>query len=72
MSTLAGAKDVKAAIRWAKPGTERITTTFETNLRVAYRALAAISEVEGPSVARAVVCCLQSDAGRGHTGPGDP
>ncbi len=53
VSTLAGAKDVKAAIRWAKPTTERVSIAFETNLRLAYRALTAISEAENPHVARA-------------------
>lgn len=53
VSALAGAKDAKAAIRWAKPETERISTTFETNLRLAYRALTAISEAEDQHVARA-------------------
>ncbi len=53
VSTLAGSKDVKAAIRWAKPSTDRISTRFETNLRLAYRALTAISQTENAHVARA-------------------
>lgn len=53
VSTAAGSPDTKAAIRWAKADTTRISEKFEKNLRMAYRAMTAVAEAENPHVARA-------------------
>jgi len=52
VSTTAGSTDAKAAIRWAKASV-RIAPRYEKNLRMAYRAMTAISEAENAHVARA-------------------
>lgn len=52
VSTAAGSKDPKAAIRWAKSDKSRISPQFEKNLRIAYRAMTAITEVENAHIAR--------------------
>ncbi|MBX9244661.1 hypothetical protein ICW40_07535 [Actinotalea ferrariae] len=53
VSTAAGTSDRKAAIRWAKADSGRIRAEFENRLRLAYRAMTAIAEVENAHVARA-------------------
>lgn len=53
VSTTAGSQDTKAAIRWAKADTTRISEKFEKNLRMAYRAMTAVAEAENSHVARA-------------------
>jgi len=53
VSTAAGSTNAKAAIRWAKADSGKIAPNFEKNLRMAYRAMVAISEAENVHVARA-------------------
>jgi hypothetical protein len=53
VSTLAGSTDVRAALRRAQPDTELISPAFEANVRLAYRAMTAISEAANTHVAYA-------------------
>ncbi|ADG75030.1 conserved hypothetical protein [Cellulomonas flavigena DSM 20109] len=52
VSTLAGAKDTKAATRWAKPDSGQIGPRFEQNLRFGYTVQQQIVSAENEHVAR--------------------
>lgn len=53
VAALAGTKDRRQPIRWAKPDGPALGAAFEKRLRLAQRAWVAIADAESDSVARA-------------------
>ena len=53
VAALAGTKDRRQPIRWAKPDGPKLSAEFERRIRFAQRVWVAISDAESDSVARA-------------------